>query len=1177
MAKQEQPKQRLYDLVVMGASAGGIEALSVLASTLPETLPVPIVIAQHLDPNVPSHLGQILSRRSKLSVRTVARDLPERLEGGVIYVVPSDRDVEIIDGTVRLRETITPHPTPSIDRLFTSAAKVYGERVIAVILTGSGSDGAAGARVVKAAGGAVIIENPATASYPMMPAALAPTTVDLIVDLDRMGALIADLISGAKDLATPGGTDTLGALLERVREHTGIDFSQYKTPTILRRLHRRMAATNSDMLADYMRLLDQRPEEYQRLVSSFLINVTEFFRDEQLFTFLREQVIPEMIAQARGHGNEIRVWSAGCATGEEAYSIAILLAEALGVEALQFGIRIFATDVDSDSIAFARRGFYPAPAITGMPPELRARYFTPVEDGYEITKFIRNMVVFGEHDLGQRAPFPHMDMVICRNVLIYFTTELQTHVLQLFAYSLRDGGYLVLGNAESATMLGAYFASVHPPFKVYRRQGERVLVPPMPIGGRGGYETPPVLTEAAPHVPAAGKPRQAPTGAQAMLTLPMEAEVFAHEVGQRTYSSRERFADQILSLPMGVIVIDRNYDVQTINSAAYALLDIHRPAIGKDLLHLATRVPTRQLRSAIDLAFQSSGATEAQGGEPITVDLEQNEDGDKRRLQITCYPHTRSGITNDGGASSSVEAVLLFISEVAREEAEPGASAVQGAEAPPEGAQAETAAQLRKRLETERALGRELRVANQELREENDTLRRANEDLVVSQEEVQASTEETITFNEEMQATNEELETLNEELEATVEELHTTNDDLLARSQELQTLAEEKDAQRKSSERERAQLKAVLSSMGDAVIAVGADGKTVLTNAAYQNLFGDGSEQLALEDSAGKPMRPEAAPWRRAGEGEPFTTAFTVRTPEGERRWFEASGQPLRIGDQQVGGVVTIRDLSDRTLRALYERFLGRVSHELRNPLAALMITIDLMRKQPPGRDAEQKLRDLAEKAQRHTRRLNVLIGDLADLEQVRHDKLALKMEPVDLRTAVQQAIDDIEFIQTPEEPHPPIVLRAQPGAAPIVVLGDASRIEQVAQNLLANALKYAPESDRVDVRIRRVHEQGALEVAELEVQDYGRGIAASDLPHIYTPFYQAADRYRPRQSGLGLGLYIVQQIVTAMGGLIEARSSEGRGTIFTVRLPLFAEGAQVTPVAGATSQEASEDSRDGD
>lgn len=1183
-------QQRLYDLVVIGASAGGIEALSLLVATLPESFSAPIVIAQHIDPNATSHLNQILTRRSKLPVHTMRENAPEHLVDGVIYVIPQNRDVEITDDVVHLLPGVGQHPMPSIDRLFSSAAHAYGERVIAVVLTGSGSDGTAGAREVKAAGGAVLIENPATASYPAMPASLAPTTVDLVVDLERMGPLIADLIIGAQNLTSQSAADILPDLLEKVRQHTGIDFSQYKSPTIMRRLHRRMVATGVKSLLDYGYFLDSRPEEYQHLVASFLINVTEFFRDQSLFNFLRERVIPDMISRARadGDGKELRIWSAGCATGEEPYSIAILLAEALGAETIQFNIRIFATDVDADAIAYARRGQYPVASFAKVSDDLRAHYFTPTEHGYEVAKSIRNMVIFGEHDLGQRAPFPRMDMVVCRNVLIYFATELQTRILKAFAFSLRDSGYLVLGAAETADALSAYFSLVHPNFRVYRRRGDRVLAPPLPFSvdrGRRSYETPSVLAETALNTLTPGGLRIAPAGEQvASTTQPNGEQALTHEIGQRVYTSRERFANQILSLPVGVVVIDRNYDVQTINNAAYTLLDIHRPALGKDLLHLAMRVPTKPLRAAIDAVFQVEGGATPSGAMTINVELEQSEQENKHVLQITCYPYMQAENAPSGNASLTIDAVILLVSEAPSAErpqdSTGGAAPTQGGEQTPsaqqDSAQAEEIAHLIQQLELERALNRELRIANRELRETSDSLRRANEDLLVAHEEAQASSEETITLNEEMQATNEELETLNEELEATVEELHTTNDDLQARTQELQAMAQEKEAQRQASERERGQLEAILSSMGDALLAVDATRKQTLTNEAYQRLFSD-VEHLALEDVMGNPLPPEAAPWRRVGEGVPFIIAFTIRAPDGSRRWFEATGEPIRSGESTLGGVVTIRDLSDRSIRGLYERFLGRASHELKNPLTSLMITIQMMQKHLPAGASGARLRTMAANMMRYARQLDVTTNDLKDLQHIQHDKLELTLEPVNLVALVHQIVSDIELIQPPDRPHPPIVVQAPPEIEPLWVLGDALRIAQIMQNLLTNALKYAPDSKRIDVLVRRIHEQDATDKAELEVRDYGPGIAAADLDFLFTPFYQALHERASPQGGLGLGLYIVQQLVKALGGDVKARSPKGQGAVFTIQLPLAPEGVQAETTTSDASREMDADANEGD
>jgi PAS domain S-box-containing protein len=475
MAEENSP----YALVVIGSSAGGIEALSTLVRSLPVAFLAPIVIAQHPDPTRTSHLAEILGRHTALQVRTVAERAP--LEPGVILVVPTNRLVEISDRQVVVRPDGAHRPQPSVDLLFRSAARAFGERLIAVVLTGTGSVGAVGAREVTQAGGTVIIQNPDTAAFPGMPERLTPTTVDIVANLENIGSLLADLVSGAAMPALSEKDLTLAALLEELREQSGIDFGSYKTPTIMRRLQRRLVATGAENLPAYIRFLQIHPEEYQRLISSFLIKVTGFFRDPELFVYLREHVLPQLVADSRRRGNELRLWSAGCATGEEAYSLAIALAEVLGDDLERFGVRLFATDLDGEAVAFARRGIYPASALANLPADLVARYFAALDGEYEIKKRVRSLTVFGQHDLGRRAPFPRIDLVLCRNVLIYFTTELQKRALQLFAFSLRDGGYLILGKSESTSPLAELFGQEQPHLRVYQRHGDRLLIPPARI------------------------------------------------------------------------------------------------------------------------------------------------------------------------------------------------------------------------------------------------------------------------------------------------------------------------------------------------------------------------------------------------------------------------------------------------------------------------------------------------------------------------------------------------------------------------------------------------------------------------------------------------------------------------------------------------------------------------
>ncbi len=527
--------ESVSQLVVVGASAGGIEALSTLVATLSTAFPAPIVIAQHLDPSRPSHLQAILARRSSLPVVTVQDHA--RLDNGTIYVVPSNHHIEITDHDVTVLPDGPGRPKPSVDLLLTSTAHIFGEQLIAVILTGTGSDGTQGAVAVKAAGGTVVIQNPVTAAYPGMPQSLAPHTVDLVVDLERIGPIVHDLLMGVA-LASEGHAEPeFQALLEHVRLRSSIDFRGYNPATLQCRLQRRLVATNAADLAEYTELLRAQPDEYDRLVSSFLINVTAFMRDPELFGILRTEVLPDLIAASRTRDHEVRVWSAGCATGEEAYSLAILVCEILGDELDRFNIKIFATDLDANAIAFARRGVYPTATVAGLGGDLVARYFSATSGAYTVLKRVRSLVVFGEHDLVQRAPFPRIDLVLCRNVLIYFAKELQQRALHLFAFALRPGGYLVLGKTETVGVLPEYFMPQHTPYKIYRRHGERLFAPPLAhVGGAVVHER----RSAAPPLPSAARELR--------------------QVQEDLQQSRAAHEHLLLTLPIGVVVVDQRAD-----------------------------------------------------------------------------------------------------------------------------------------------------------------------------------------------------------------------------------------------------------------------------------------------------------------------------------------------------------------------------------------------------------------------------------------------------------------------------------------------------------------------------------------------------------------------------------------------------------------------------------------
>ena len=748
-------------LVVTGSSAGGIDALIALVAALPADFPAPIVIAQHTAPTHVSRLGEILKTRTALGVCIIEER--EVLRPGTLYLVGADRDIEIADESATAILIARKGPKPSIDRLFQTGAETHGERLIALIFSGMGSDGLAGARVVKEYGGSVIVQEPGSAAFPAMPLAIPPTLVDLWALPEKMPEALLRLVSGSYVANAPTERETLQTLLTRVRETSGIDFSQYKLPTIERRLGRLMVAAGASSIDEYVQHLEQHPADYQRLVNAFLIKVTEFFRDAPLFDALRSKVLPQLIRDAHRNGNELRIWSAGTSTGEEAYSLAILCAEALRDEKEQCSVRIFATDLDANAIAFARHGVFTEDALRHVPNNWIERYFVRVGETYEVGKRIRGMTVFGQHDLGQRAPFPRIDLCLCRNVLIYFTRELQTRALQLFAFSLRRNGLLVLGKAESPGTMSAYFRTLDANLKIYERDGEQMSVPPVRMTNGSLVSTRPSPSD----------PRSVDDGGVLVAA-------------QSRRNSSELFGTILGGSQLGIVAVDRRYDILAMNSAARTLLEIHGVGVGEDLIHLIHTIDAQPLRVLIDEAFRHESPS------AIELTVGTATGGPPRFLQLL--------VRRENSGETYGEVVGVFIVDVSEGEMRRLEVARLAQE------QKTRIDELSTRSTEISGRHRVLLQANDELIVANVELRNMNEQLLVNAEEAASSSEEIETLNEEMQATNEELETLNEELQATVEELNTTNDELEARGGDLERIAREREAELIRVDAERAAL-----------------------------------------------------------------------------------------------------------------------------------------------------------------------------------------------------------------------------------------------------------------------------------------------------------------------------------------------------------------------------------
>ena len=469
-----------FPIIGIGASAGGLAAFEAFFSTMPvDSDPgIAFVLVQHLARDHKSILSELIGRYTRMQVFEVEDGMV--VEPNRAYIIPPNRDLELIGGTLRLREpSLARGVRLPIDFFFRSLAQDQRDRAICVVLSGTGSDGALGVRAVKGEGGMVMAQTPETTEYDGMPrSAIATGMVDYVLPPQDMPAKLLAYVErafGAASLPVPSQDSRQDQPFQSIffllRSRTGHDFSQYKRNTIRRRVERRMAVHQIERIEDYVRYLQLTPGEVDALFRDLLIGVTNFFRDPEIFSEIQRLVIPRIFS-GKASGSAVRVWVAGCSTGEEAYSIAVLLREHMDETKTDYQVHVFATDIDRDSIERARSGIYPSSIIADVSPERLAQYFDQEQpDGstYRIRKSIRDMLIFSEHDITKDPPFSKLDLISCRNLLIYMGTELQKRLLPLFHYALNPNGVLLLGSSESVGEFGNVFSAVDRKAKIYQR------------------------------------------------------------------------------------------------------------------------------------------------------------------------------------------------------------------------------------------------------------------------------------------------------------------------------------------------------------------------------------------------------------------------------------------------------------------------------------------------------------------------------------------------------------------------------------------------------------------------------------------------------------------------------------------------------------------------------------
>ena len=739
----------VFPIVGIGASAGGLAAFEAFFSGMPvdKDPGMAFVLIQHLAPDHKSLLTELVQRYTRMQAFEVEDGM--RVHPNCVYIIPPNRDMAFLNNTLQLLEHSAPRGQRlPIDFFFRSLALVLGQHAIGIVLSGTGSDGTQGVRAIKGEGGMVMAQNPASTEFDGMPrSALATGLVDYELPPAEMPAQLIAYATHAfshrfqpETPRTPSVESALKKIFVLLRSQTGHDFSQYKPSTINRRVERRMAVHQIAAIDNYVSYLQQTPPEVEALFRDLLIGVTNFFRDPEPFQVLEEHIIPRLLDN-RPADSVIRVWSAGCSTGEEAYSIAMLLQERMEARKQSYTVQLFATDIDSRAITTARAGLYPASIAADLTPDRLARFFSAESDGsgYRIHKGIRDMLVFSEHDVIKDPPISKLDMISCRNLMIYLGAELQKKLIPLFHYALKPGGILLLGTSEGVGEFADLFAVVDRKAKLYQRNEDFHRVE------RGGHrlDLPPVMVLDSLPPPSAIRP-----------ALPLKQPM--REVAEQALLQQ--------LAPASALVNDKG-DILYLHGRTGMYLE---PAPGEvgicNIVKMAREGLRRELKSALRKAVATQDIVRCPG-------LHVKTNGHFTWVNLTVCPVAAGAAATPGSPRSESTMYLVIMEDAPATTAEPVQQTALSS------ADASTASNA----------AAEARIAalQQELRNKDEYLQSTHEELESANEELKSSNEEMQSVNEELQSANEELETSKEELQSVNEELGTVNTELQSKVVDL--------------------------------------------------------------------------------------------------------------------------------------------------------------------------------------------------------------------------------------------------------------------------------------------------------------------------------------------------------------------------------------------------------
>jgi two-component system, chemotaxis family, CheB/CheR fusion protein len=1227
------PEQRpAFGVVGIGASAGGLVAVQSLLGALPRETGMAFVVVLHLSPKHESKADHILQRSTRMSVVQVSENT--KIEPNHVYVISPRMTLSMQDGCLCVRRGDRPKgPLIAIDLFFRTLADAHRDRAIGIVMSGTGSDGTAGIARVKEKGGVTIAQAPVDSEFEDMPRnAIASGHIDFVLAASEIPQKLIDIWTNAQAIALPKARDdealdhkreddrpdaesALHDILGILAARTGHDFSHYKRATVLRRLERRMQVNLVPDLPAYREFLRAEQRETKPLLADMLISVTNFFRDREAFDTLERVVIPRLVA-SREAGDTIRVWVAGCATGEEAYSLGMLLQDEINERGLDIRFQIFASDISASAIDIARVGAYPESIVTDIPPVRLRRYFTLEGGRYQVKRALREQILFAAHNVLHDPPFSRIDLISCRNLLIYLSRAMQERVLETFHYSLAPDGVLFLGSAESVETMDAAFNVIDKKYRIFRAMpGARRRAPMLPLRITDPIERPAASTEHPKFSPAA---------------------------------LHQRILDRYASPS---VVIDSEANLLHVSSEAGRYLRHAGGIPSHNLLTLIEPELRLELRGALFQATHSGQSVEA------------------RRVRLSRegrFVYVNMIVRPFSDPDAGMDFALVQFEEV---------DVAMGSEETSLDSSGKSDILLQMEQELQR-MREQLHTTVEFSDASTDELKASNEELQAINEELRSTTEELETSTEELHSVNEELLTVNGELKSKVDEAERANDDLLnfiaasdiatifvdsslhilrytPRVQDLfnirisdvgrsltdlthrldySDLAEDviratrngeaiereingmdsrtfvlriqpyrsetqntdgavvtfiditglRRAERRLETQSKDMQAALQQSRDYAVLATDEEGRITGWNAGAARLFGyDEADILGEpvarlfvpEDVAAGVPQYELETARREGRAE--DDRWHLRA-DGSRVF--CTGVMMPLATRGVGGFVKIaRDASrqqaalritTRRLQkaragradaeaaiALKDEFLAVMSHELKHPLNLINVSAELIGR---SRDIDFDRHPTSARALanigRAVRAQSRIIDDLLDLSRIRTGKLALDMGPVDLVGLTRAVVDTAAADASSAE----LEIAFETAEDHVIVMGDSARLNQIVWNLISNAVKFTPAGGHIEVQVRILSTEACIEVT-----DDGVGIEPEFQPRIFEMFGQARARAASTKGGLGIGLALVRQLTEHHGGRIQCVSQgTGTGASFRVWLPLYDAEADLPAAA---------------